>query len=87
MSHTLHPMLKPRLQRSELAVPASNPSMIDKAAAGLSKLGVGVGKPLALLLPNTPWHPVLFFAGLKIGARIVHISPLDAERAGVGVPG
>ena len=34
MSHTLHPMRKPRLQRSELAVPASNPAMIDKAAEG-----------------------------------------------------
>lgn len=32
MSHTLHPLRKQRLQRSELAVPASNPSMIDKAA-------------------------------------------------------
>ena len=34
MSHTLHPMRKARLQRSELAVPASNPTMIDKAADG-----------------------------------------------------
>jgi malyl-CoA/(S)-citramalyl-CoA lyase len=34
MSHTLHPLRKARLQRSELAVPASNPSMIDKAADG-----------------------------------------------------
>lgn len=33
MSHTLHPLRKQRLQRSHLAVPASNPSMIDKAAA------------------------------------------------------
>jgi citrate lyase subunit beta/citryl-CoA lyase len=33
MSHTLHPLKKQRLQRSELAVPASNPVMIDKAAA------------------------------------------------------
>ncbi|MCY4005446.1 MAG: CoA ester lyase [Rhodobacteraceae bacterium] len=33
MSHTLHPLRRQRLQRSELAVPASNPSMIDKAAA------------------------------------------------------
>lgn len=32
MSHTLHPLRKQRLQRSELAVPASNPTMIDKAA-------------------------------------------------------
>jgi len=34
MSHTLHPLRRPRLQRSELAVPASNPTMIDKAAQG-----------------------------------------------------
>ena len=34
MSHTLFSMRKPRLQRSELAVPASNPTMIDKAADG-----------------------------------------------------
>jgi malyl-CoA/(S)-citramalyl-CoA lyase len=34
MSHTLYPLRKQRLQRSELAVPASNVSMIDKAAEG-----------------------------------------------------
>ncbi|MCY4304044.1 MAG: CoA ester lyase [Aestuariivita sp.] len=32
MSHTYHMLRKQRLQRSELAVPASNPTMIDKAA-------------------------------------------------------
>jgi citrate lyase beta subunit len=32
MSHTLHPLRQPRLQRSELAVPGSNTSFIDKAA-------------------------------------------------------
>ncbi len=32
MSHTLYPTRQPRLQRSELAVPGSNPSFIDKAA-------------------------------------------------------
>lgn len=32
MSHTLYPTRRPRLQRSELAVPASNPGFIDKAA-------------------------------------------------------
>ena len=32
MSHTHYPSVKTRLQRSELAVPAVNPSMIDKAA-------------------------------------------------------
>jgi malyl-CoA/(S)-citramalyl-CoA lyase len=34
MSHTLHPLRRQRLQRSELAVPSSNPAMIDKAANG-----------------------------------------------------
>jgi citrate lyase subunit beta/citryl-CoA lyase len=34
MSHTLHPLRRQRLQRSELAVPASNTTMIDKAAQG-----------------------------------------------------
>ncbi len=32
MSHTLYPLRKQRLHRSELAVPASNPTMIDKAS-------------------------------------------------------
>jgi malyl-CoA/(S)-citramalyl-CoA lyase len=32
LSHTFHPMRQPRLQRSELAVPGSNTSFIDKAA-------------------------------------------------------
>lgn len=33
MSHTLYPLRRARLQRSELAVPASNPEFIEKAAA------------------------------------------------------
>lgn len=33
MSHTLFPPARQRLQRSELAVPGSNPGMFDKAAA------------------------------------------------------
>lgn len=32
MSYTLHPLKRQRLQRSELAVPGSNPAMIEKAA-------------------------------------------------------
>ena len=33
MSHTINHLRKLRLQRSELAVPGSNPEMIDKAAS------------------------------------------------------
>jgi citrate lyase beta subunit len=32
LSHTFHPVRQPRLHRSELAVPGSNTSFIDKAA-------------------------------------------------------
>ncbi|HEV2000067.1 MAG TPA: dicarboxylate--CoA ligase PimA [Xanthobacteraceae bacterium] len=51
-----------------------------RAAAGLSRLGVGRDTPVALYLPNTPVHPITFFGALRLGARIVHLSPLDAER-------
>ena len=54
--------------------------LIARAAAGLAKADIGPGKALALLLPNTPWHPVLFFATLRLGGHVVHLSPLDAER-------
>ena len=33
MSHTRHPNARQRLQRSELAVPVSNPFLFEKAAA------------------------------------------------------
>jgi long-chain acyl-CoA synthetase len=53
---------------------------VDEVAAGLIQLGVKPGSAIALYLPNTPYHPIAFFAGLKCGARLVHLSPLDAER-------
>ena len=53
---------------------------VDAVASGLMDLGVGPGKSVALYLPNTPIHPLSFFGTLKAGGRIVHLSPLDAER-------
>ena len=53
---------------------------VDAVAAGLMDLGVGPGTAVALYLPNTPYHPITFFAVLKCGGRVVHLSPLDAER-------
>jgi long-chain acyl-CoA synthetase len=50
------------------------------AAAGLLRLGIGRADGVALLLPNTPFHPISFFATLRAGARVVHLSPLDAAR-------
>ena len=56
-------------------------SRVDAAAAGLQRLGVGPGQSVALFLPNTPYHPISFFAVLRAGARVVHLSPLDPPRA------
>lgn len=53
---------------------------VDRMAAGFLKHGLGGGRTIGIFLPNTPWHTVCFFAGLKVGARLVHMSPLDAPR-------
>jgi long-chain acyl-CoA synthetase len=42
--------------------------------------GIGAGDCVALYLPNTPWHPICFFGVLRTGARVVHLSALDARR-------
>ncbi len=53
---------------------------VDDAAAWLLAQGRGPGSMVALYLPNSPWHPVAFFATLRAGACCTHLSPLDAER-------
>ena len=54
---------------------------VDALAAGLQRLGVQPGVAVALFLPNSPYHPVSFFAVLKAGGRVVHLSPLDPLRS------
>jgi long-chain acyl-CoA synthetase len=54
--------------------------LADRAAAGFIKLGVTRGTPIGLYLPNSPHYLVSFFGALRAGARIVQLSPLDAER-------
>ena len=56
-------------------------AQVDLAAAGFQSLGVGPGVAVALYLPNTPYHPVSFFAVLRAGGRVVHLSPLDPPRS------
>ena len=50
-------------------------------AGWLAGQGIGKGDAVALLLHNTPFHPIAFFAVLRLGARVVHLSPLDPARA------
>jgi len=52
----------------------------DRAAAGFAAIGIGKGDRVALLLPNTLYHPYAFFGALKAGATVVHLSPLDAPK-------
>lgn len=53
---------------------------VDRAAAGLQRLGVLKGTRVALCLPNTPYYPILFFATLKAGGIVVNVNPLYVER-------
>lgn len=53
---------------------------IDRAAAGLRDLGVRVGDPVAIVLPNCPQHIVAFYAVLRLGAVVVEHNPLYTPR-------
>jgi long-chain acyl-CoA synthetase len=54
---------------------------VERLARGLAGLGIEAGDAVALLLPNTPAHPISFFAIARLGARVVHLTPLDPARA------
>jgi long-chain acyl-CoA synthetase len=56
-------------------------AMVEVAAAAFLRAGYGRNSSVALFLGNSPDHPVNFFGALKAGARVVHLSPLDGERA------
>ncbi len=72
---------KPALEyRDRRTTYAELRAAVDAIASGLMDLGVKPGTSVALYLPNTPYHPFVFFAVLKCGGRVVHLSPLDAER-------
>ncbi len=50
--------------------------LVERAAAGLQRLGVGKGTKVGLLLPNSPTFIVYFFAVLKAGGTVVNFNPL-----------
>jgi long-chain acyl-CoA synthetase len=56
-------------------------AMVEVAASAFLRAGCGKDSSVALFLGNSPDHPVNFFGALKAGARVVHLSPLDGERA------
>lgn len=53
---------------------------VERLAAGLIAAGFVPGTVIGLHLPNTPFHPVAFFAAARAGLTVVHLSGLDAPR-------
>jgi long-chain acyl-CoA synthetase len=53
---------------------------VDRFAAALIAEGLRPGDRVGLLLPNTLTHPLSFFAVLKAGGVVVHLTPLDPPR-------
>jgi acyl-CoA dehydrogenase len=52
-------------------------ALIQKTAAGLQAMGVVKGSKIGLMMPNTPYYPILFLAALKAGAIVVNFSPMS----------
>ncbi|MFD1112659.1 AMP-binding protein [Pseudoroseomonas ludipueritiae] len=72
---------RPALQYRDIRLSyADLGTLVVQAAGAFRKLGVLKGQAVALYLPNTPWHPICFFALTCLGARVVHLSALDARR-------
>lgn len=51
-------------------------ALIDRAAAGLQKVGVTKGTKVGIFLPNSPTFIVFYFAILKAGGTVVNYNPL-----------
>ncbi len=54
--------------------------LVRQTAAGLARLGLKAGQPLALILPNCPQTIIAYYAALHLGAIVVMINPLAAPR-------
>jgi long-chain acyl-CoA synthetase len=50
--------------------------LVARAAKGFQDLGVGKGVQVGLLLPNTPYSIVCYYAVLKAGGTVVNFNPL-----------
>ncbi|MCB1529347.1 MAG: long-chain fatty acid--CoA ligase [Hyphomicrobiaceae bacterium] len=50
--------------------------LVERAAAGLQRLGVKKGTKVGLFLPNSPTFIVYYFATLKAGGVVVNFNPL-----------
>jgi long-chain acyl-CoA synthetase len=54
--------------------------LVRRASQGFAALGIGPGSRVGLMLPNTPYYAIAFYAVLRAGGTVVNINPLYAER-------
>ena len=54
--------------------------LVDRATAGLQRLGLKPGDRIGLCLPNTPYFPIFYYAALKAGLVVVNYNPLYVAR-------
>lgn len=55
-------------------------ALVDRATAGLQRLGLKPGDRIGLCLPNTPYFPIFYYASLKAGLVVVNYNPLYVAR-------
>ncbi|MFL5256081.1 MAG: long-chain-fatty-acid--CoA ligase [Rhodopila sp.] len=54
--------------------------LVERATAGLQRLGVRPGDRVGLCLPNSPYYVIFYYAALKVGAVVVNVNPLYVVR-------
>jgi long-chain acyl-CoA synthetase len=54
--------------------------LVDRATAGLQRLGMRPGERIGLCLPNTPYFVIFYYAALKAGLVVVNYNPLYVTR-------
>src|ERR1700712_4044006 len=55
-------------------------ALVDRATAGLQRLGLPRGEKIGLCLPNTPYFIIFYYAALKAGLVVVNYNPLYVTR-------
>ncbi len=55
-------------------------SLVDRAALGLQRLGVGKDVKVGLFMPNTAYLPLMYYAILKAGGTVVNYNPMYVDK-------
>jgi long-chain acyl-CoA synthetase len=53
-------------------------ALVRRAAKGFAALGVKTGTRVGLMLPNTPYYVIAYYAVLEAGGTVVNLNPLYA---------